>query len=100
MKPTRRLRRAKRCTRSVRVKTISFTAKTGANAIRLPVGTLAPGSYSAVLSVADACREPGRPDHADVHGHPEAAPSLSRQPAVVPRFPAAIRAAISLDSAR
>ena len=54
MKPTRRLRRAKRCTRSVRMRTISFTAKAGANVVQIPVRTLAPGSYSAVLGVADA----------------------------------------------
>jgi len=54
VKPTRALRRAKRCTRAVRVRTISFAATAGANAGRIPVRTLAPGSYSATLTVVDA----------------------------------------------
>jgi streptogramin lyase len=54
LKPTRSLRRAKRCTRSVRVRTISFAATAGANAVRIPVRSLAAGSYGATLTVVDA----------------------------------------------
>jgi len=38
----------------VRLRTISLPATAGANSGRIPAKTLAPGSYSATLTVADA----------------------------------------------
>jgi hypothetical protein len=38
----------------VRVRTISFAATAGANAVRIPVRSLAAGSYGATLTVVDA----------------------------------------------
>ena len=61
VKPTRALRRAGRCTRVVRVRTLSLAGKAGANTIELPVRGLAPGSYSAVLTVTDAAGNPAAP---------------------------------------
>lgn len=54
VKPTRRLRKARPCARLVRVRTISFTGKAGANAIPLGTKGLTAGSYSAALTVVDA----------------------------------------------
>ncbi len=54
VKPTRTLRRAKRCTRLVRVRTISATGKAGANAVQIDARRLTAGSYGAALTATDA----------------------------------------------
>jgi hypothetical protein len=59
--PTRKNRRAKTCTRSVRRGTASFPAKAGANAIafsgRLGTTTLPPGAYRAILLARDTTNQ-------------------------------------------
>jgi streptogramin lyase len=54
VKPTRKLRHAKRCNRLVRVRTVNQSAVAGANAVRLRIKTLPAGRYRATLTVADA----------------------------------------------
>lgn len=61
VKPTRKLRRARSCTRLVRVKTISRSITAGANSIVIAPAGLAPGSYSATLTVTDAAGNAGAP---------------------------------------
>jgi streptogramin lyase len=53
LKPTHRLRKAKRCTRQNRVKTIRAAVAAGANAVHIRVRALPAGSYSVALTVAD-----------------------------------------------
>jgi streptogramin lyase len=53
VKPTRKLRKAKKCTRFLRLKTIQAGAVTGQNKIRLGIKSRPAGSYSATLTVAD-----------------------------------------------
>jgi len=54
VRPTPRLRKARRCTRLVRVRTSSAAGVSGLNAIRIATRRLAPGTYVVVLTVADA----------------------------------------------
>jgi streptogramin lyase len=54
VKPAPRLRRARRCTRFVRVRTVSKSAPVGANAIKLATRRLHKGRYRLVLSAVDA----------------------------------------------
>jgi streptogramin lyase len=54
VKPTRKLRKAKRCTRRKRVKTLNATDVAGANSIRITTRTLPAGRYGIALAVADA----------------------------------------------
>jgi streptogramin lyase len=54
VKPTRKLRRAKRCTRLARVKTVHVTTIAGANSVKLRIKTLKRGSYAVALTAADA----------------------------------------------
>jgi streptogramin lyase len=60
VKPTRKLRKAKRCTRFVRVKVVSAPAIAGQNAIRLPKQTR-PGRYRVVITATDAAGNRGTP---------------------------------------
>jgi hypothetical protein len=53
VKPTRKLRKAKKCTRFLRLKTIQAGAVTGQNKIRLGIKSRPVGSYSATLTVVD-----------------------------------------------
>jgi virginiamycin B lyase len=54
VKPTRRLRRAKRCTRFVRVRTASGSGTTGAISLAISTKRLRRGRYRAVLEATDA----------------------------------------------
>jgi virginiamycin B lyase len=54
VRPAHRLRKARRCTRLVRVRTITTAASAGANTIQVKTRTLRKGSYSAALTVSDA----------------------------------------------
>ena len=61
VKPTRALRRARSCTRLVKVKTITKAVTAGATTITISARTLAPGSYSATLTVTDAAGNAAQP---------------------------------------
>jgi streptogramin lyase len=61
VKPTRKLRKAKRCTRLVRVKTVKANAVAGANAVRIAIRTLRPGRYGVTLTVADGAGNRANP---------------------------------------
>jgi streptogramin lyase len=54
IKPTRKLRKAKSCTRLVRRETIEVSATAGQNTIRLGIKSRPVGRYSATLTVVDA----------------------------------------------
>ena len=54
VKPTRKLRKAKRCTRLVPVRTATSSATAGQNTLRLRVRGLRVGRYVATLTVSDA----------------------------------------------
>jgi streptogramin lyase len=61
VKPTRRLRGAKRCTRLVPVRTATIAAIAGSDTIRLRVRGLPAGRYVATLTVADAAGNAAAP---------------------------------------
>jgi hypothetical protein len=54
VKPKRKLRKAKRCTRLARVRTVFAAATAGVNTIQVKTKTLRKGSYRAALTVSDA----------------------------------------------
>jgi streptogramin lyase len=54
VKATHKLRKAKRCTRLVRIRTISTAATAGVNTIRIKTRSLRKGGYRAALTVSDA----------------------------------------------
>jgi hypothetical protein len=56
VKPSPRLRRAKRCTRFVRVRTMSGTGTTGAISLVVSTRRLRPGRYRLVLEATDAAK--------------------------------------------
>jgi streptogramin lyase len=53
VKPAHKLRKARRCTRLVRVRTITAAATAGVNTIQVRTKTLRRGNYSAALTVSD-----------------------------------------------
>jgi hypothetical protein len=61
VKPTSKLRKAKSCTRLVRVKTIQAAATAGNNTIRLTIKGRPVGRYSVALTVADAASNAAAP---------------------------------------
>jgi hypothetical protein len=61
VKPTRKLRKAKRCTRLVRVKTVKANAVAGANAVRIAIKGLRRGHYGVTLAVADSAGNRANP---------------------------------------
>jgi hypothetical protein len=65
VKPTAKLRRAKRCTRYVLKGTLRRSGKAGANAFpfsgRLGKRALKPGSYRAVIAATDAAHNAAKP---------------------------------------
>ena len=54
VRPTPRLLRARRCTRTVRVRSVAAPARAGQNALRLSTRRLAPGRYVVALRATDA----------------------------------------------
>jgi virginiamycin B lyase len=54
VKPTRKLRKAKHCTRLKRVKAIQLSTTAGANSVKLRIKTLTRGKYGVALTAADA----------------------------------------------
>jgi virginiamycin B lyase len=61
VKPTRKLRRAKRCTRLRRLKRVTVAVAAGANTVRLSLRSLKPGSYGVTLVVTDAAANQAAP---------------------------------------
>jgi hypothetical protein len=61
VKPTRKLRKARRCTRLARVRTITAAATAGVNTIRFKTKPLGTGSYAAALTVVDAAGNAAAP---------------------------------------
>jgi streptogramin lyase len=54
VKPTTRLRKAKPCTRNVRVSAVSVNAVSGKNAVRISTAKRVPGVYNVIVMVTDA----------------------------------------------
>lgn len=61
VKPTRKLRGARSCTRLVTARTITKAVTSGVNTIAVSAKGLAPGSYSATLTITDAAGNAGAP---------------------------------------
>ena len=59
--PTRKLRKARRCTRLKRVRTVPVATTAGANSVKLRIKTLTRGSYGVALTAADAAGNRTKP---------------------------------------
>ena len=63
VKPTKKLRKAKGCTRLVRVRTLSAAVIAGKNSVRIPTGKLAAGRYTVTVRVTDAAGNESKPSN-------------------------------------